>query len=344
MTDYDALLLLSFGGPEGPGDVIPFLENVTRGRGIPRERLAVVGQHYALFDGASPINGQNRELLSALRQQLDAERIDLPLYWGNRNWHPMLADTVAEMTAAGHQRVLAIVTSAFGSYSGCRQYSEDLAGAVESSVADITIDKAPLYWNHPGFLTAAADHASTALRKLGPAAGDARLVFTAHSIPAAWVNTAPYLDQLNAAADFITHQAHADLEANAPASHAWDLVFQSRSGPPEVPWLEPDINDHLRTLHAVGTESVVVIPLGFVSDHMEVVYDLDTEAAATAAELGMTMVRAATAGTHPAFVAALADIVGHALADTRALVAVGEPWPHPCAPNCCDRPQRPAAP
>lgn len=343
MADYDALLLLSFGGPDGPDDVIPFLENVTRGRGIPRERLTVVGQHYALFDGVSPINGQNRELLSALRQQLDAEGIDLPLYWGNRNWHPMLDDTVTEMATAGHRRVLAIVTSAFGSYSGCRQYSEDLARAVESSGADITIDKAPLYWNHSGFLTAATDHVTDALLELGSAAGESRLVFTAHSIPAGWVNTAPYVNQLNAAADFIALQAHARIGAKAPTNTAWDLVFQSRSGPPEVPWLEPDINDHLRTLRAGGTESVVVVPLGFVSDHMEVVYDLDTEAAATAAELGMTMVRAATAGTHPAFVAALADIVGHALADTRALVAVGEPWPHPCAPNCCDRPQRPAA-
>lgn len=344
MTDYDAVLLVSFGGPEGPDDVIPFLENVTRGRNIPRERLEVVGQHYALFDGVSPINGQNRELLRALRQQFDTDGIDLPLYWGNRNWHPMLSDVVADMVGAGHQRVLALVTSAFGSYSGCRQYSEDLARAIESSGADITIDKAPLYWNHRGFLTAATDRVAKALRDLGANAADARLVFTAHSIPASWVDTSPYVNQLNAAAEFVATEARRSVGLDRPTNSGWDLAFQSRSGPPQVPWLEPDINNHLRSLHADGVDSVIVIPLGFVSDHMEVVYDLDTEAAATAEELGLTMIRATTAGTHPAFVAVLADLVHHALDGTPALAVIGEPWPNPCHIACCERPQRATSP
>jgi ferrochelatase len=343
MTDYDAILLHSFGGPEGPDDVIPFLENVTRGRGIPRERLAVVGEHYGLFGGVSPINDQNRALIAALRAELDAHGIELPIHWGNRNWHPLLDDAVREMVEAGHRRVLALVTSAFGSYSGCRQYRDDLDRAVAATGGTITIDKAPLYWNHPGFLDAVTDRVLTGFAALGSAAADARLVFTAHSIPSSWVATSPYLDQLQAAAGEIARRVHDTIDRAVDATD-WDLVFQSRSGPPHVPWLEPDVNDHLEALAATDVEAVLVVPLGFVSDHMEVVYDLDTEAAATADRLGLTLVRAGTAGTHPAFVAALRCVIQDALTETTPLAAVGEPWPNPCPEGCCAVPQRPAPP
>ncbi len=326
----DALLLVSFGGPEGPDDVIPFLENVTAGRGIPRERLAVVGAHYELFGGVSPINQQNRDLLAALRAELDRTGIDLPLYWGNRNWHPLLVDTLAEIAADGHRRVLAIVTSAFGSYSGCRQYSEDLAGAVAGLDPAPEVHKARLYWNHPGFLDAMADRIAMTLDGLdGSRRERAQLVFTAHSVPAAWTASSPYVDQLRTAAEHLAGRAGAD--------HRWDLVFQSRSGPPHVPWLEPDVNDHLEDLAARGIDTVVVIPVGFVSDHMEVVYDLDTEAAATAERLGLTMVRAGTVGTHSSFVTALRQLVEEALDRGPVLATVGEPWPNPCPSGCCLR-------
>ena len=330
---YDSIVLISFGGPEGPDDVIPFLENVTAGRGVPRERLAEVGEQYAQFGGVSPINGQNRALIAALRQALDDAGIDLPIFFGNRNWHPMLGDTVAEMVQAGHRRALGIVTSAFGSYSGCRQYREDIAATTDGT--ELTIDKAPQYWRHPGFLEPMAERVRDALAQLGDAAADARLVFTAHSIPTSWTPTSPYVPQLEAAAG---HVAAAVFPAEPDRATAWDLVYQSRSGPPQVPWLEPDINDHLRAIHDQGVDTVVIVPLGFVSDHMEVMFDLDTQAAETAAELGMTMVRAGTVGTHPSFVAALRGLVEEALFDTEPLRAVAEPAHTPCSPGCCDRP------
>ncbi len=327
----DALVLVSFGGPEGPDDVVPFLENVTAGRGIPRERLTEVGAHYHLFGGVSPINQQNRELMVALRVELDRSGIDLPLYWGNRNWHPMLADTLAEVAAAGHRRILAIVTSAFGSYSGCRQYSEDLDAAAREVGAPLQITKSRPYWNHPGFLDAMVERITEALGRLEPQRRRrARLVFTAHSVPSAWTATSPYVEQLQAASAWLATQTAPDL--------AWDLVYQSRSGPPRIPWLEPDVNDHLEGLAAAGVDTVVLVPLGFVSDHMEVVYDLDTEAAATAERLELTMVRARTVGTHPAFVAALRQLVEEALGVGPALAAIGKPWPSPCPARCCVRP------
>ncbi|MFV2039051.1 MAG: ferrochelatase [Acidimicrobiales bacterium] len=324
----DSILLVSFGGPDGPADVVPFLEHVTRGRDIAPERLAVVAEHYALFQGISPINGQNRDLLRALRADLEAAHIDLPVYWGNRNWNPLLTDVVSEMVAAGHKRILAIVTSAFGSYSGCRQYSEDLSQAIESVAAPIEIVKARLYWNHPGFLAAMTDRINGALDTVDPQARTrARLVFTAHSIPTAWITTAPYVDQLRAAAGHLASSCAPGL--------AWDLVFQSRSGPPHAAWLEPDIVDHLEQLHSTGQDIVVVIPLGFISDHMEVVYDLDVQARARADELGVTMIRVDTVGTHPAFVAALRGLVEEHLAGTPPLTAIGEAWPNPCPHGCC---------
>ena len=330
---YDSIVLISFGGPEGPDDVIPFLENVTAGRGVPRERLAEVGEQYAQFGGVSPINEQNRALIAALRDGLDRADIDLPIFFGNRNWHPMLGDTVAEMADAGHRRALGIVTSAFGSYSGCRQYREDIAAATEGT--ELTIDKAPQYWRHPGFLGPMAERVRDALDALGDAADRARLVFTAHSIPTSWTPTMPYVPQLEAAAGHISSVVFPDDPARAAA---WDLVYQSRSGPPQVPWLEPDVNDHLRDLHDEGVDTVVVVPVGFVSDHMEVMFDLDTQARETAAELGMTMVRAGTVGTHPGFVAALRHLVEEAVSGAEPLRVVAEPAHTPCSPGCCDRP------
>ena len=324
---YDALLLFSFGGPEGPDDVVPFLENVTRGRNISSERLAVVGEQYGLFGGVSPINEQNRALIAALQTELAANNIDLPIYFGNRNWHPLLADTLDEIAEAGHSRVLALVTSAFGSRSGCRQYRDDLSVAVEGAThRDLTIDKIRLYWNHPGFIDASIDRLRTALDRLAPdVRSRARLVFSAHSIPTAWAATSPYLDQLHAAAEHL-------VSATAPDLH-WDLVFQSRSGPPQMPWLEPDIVDHIEALDD-GVDTVVVMPIGFVSDHMEVIYDLDTQAAATAAKRSMTFLRVPTVGTHPAFVAGLRMLIEEQLSGAAALSAVAEPWL--CPPGCCD--------
>lgn len=330
---FDAILLHSFGGPEGPDDVVPFLENVTRGRGIPRERLAEVGEHYFLFGGKSPINDQNRALIEALRSALDEAGIDLPIYWGNRNWTPYLGDTVAEMIDAGHRRVLAVATSAFGSQSGCRQYREDLAAAADAADGAIELRKLPPYWNHPGFLDAMADRLDQALDSLDDRRDDARIVFTAHSIPTAWTATAPYVGQLRAAA--------AHIVARVAPEADWDLVYQSRSGPPQVPWLEPDIVDHLETLHNDGVEVVAVTPLGFVSDHMEVVYDLDTEAAARATELSMTMVRTPTVGTHAAFVSGLVDLIDAAIVGRDRLEVVAEPAGPTCGADCCVMVRRP---
>lgn len=291
---YDAFLLVSFGGPEGPDDVMPFLRNVTRGRGVPEERLAAVAEHYKHFDGVSPINEQNRALLAAL-----TPRLDLPVYWGNRNWHPMLTDTVRRMRDDGVRRAVAFVTSAYGSYSSCRQYREDLAHA-RAAVGDAPeIVKIRHYHDHPGFVTPFAD-AVRALLTPG-----ARVVFTAHSIPSTMdASSGPdgfrYSTQL---------RETARLVAAAAGAPDWDLVWQSRSGPPSVPWLEPDVNDHLEALAKQGVEAVVAAPIGFVSDHVEVIWDLDHEAAATAARLGLRWARAATPGTDPRFVTMVTDLV-----------------------------------
>ncbi len=319
---YDALLLLSFGGPEGPEDVLPFLENVTRGRNVPRERLEEVAEQYDRFGGVSPINEQNRALIAALRDELAGRGIDLPVHWGNRNWAPFVEDTMAELADGGHHRVLAIATSAYASYSACRQYLEDIERA-RSHVGDAApvVDKIRPDWDHPGFRAAVHDRVADAVER---APDGARLVFTAHSIPLSMASTSDYELQLRAV-------AAATAEAVAPEAD-WDLVFQSRSGPPQVPWLEPDIVDHLHALHDGGTAAVVVAPIGFVSDHMEVKFDLDTQAAEAADGLGITMVRAGTVGTHPAFVAGLVDLVEQYAAGDGAA----------CAPGCCPPPSRPA--
>ncbi|WP_255953507.1 ferrochelatase [Streptomyces odontomachi] len=317
---YDALLLLSFGGPEGPDDVIPFLENVTRGRGIPKERLKEVGQHYYLFDGISPINDQNRALLGALRKDFAEHGLDLPVYWGNRNWTPYLADTLRELVRDGRRRVLTLATSAYASYSGCRQYRENLADALAGLRSDgldlPRVDKLRHYFNHPGFVAPMTDGVLAALAELPAEVRDgAHLAFTTHSIPTAAADTSGPVEQHGPGGAYVAqHRAVAELIAAAVrertgVDHPWQLVYQSRSGAPHIPWLEPDICDHLEELHAAGAPAVVMAPIGFVSDHMEVRYDLDTEAAAKAAELGLPVRRSATVGADPRFAAAVRDLV-----------------------------------
>ncbi|WP_375490420.1 ferrochelatase [uncultured Jatrophihabitans sp.] len=344
-NDYQALLLLSFGGPEGPADVLPFLRNVTRGRGVPDERLADVAEHYQHFDGVSPINEQNRALIAALRAEFADAGIGLPIYWGNRNWAPYAADAVRQMRDDGVQRALVLATSATASYSSCRQYREDMAGAREA-VGDGAPELVKLrhFFDHPGFVAAGADHLREALARLPADVRDtARLVFTAHSIPQTMNDASgPRRDGLYAAQQRET--ARLITEAVRGPGADFDVVWQSRSGPPQVPWLAPDINDHLRELAERGVPAVVNMPSGFVSDHIEVLWDLDNEARETAASLGMAFVRAATAGTHPAFVTALRELVEERLADAapRSLGNLGL-CGIDCPAGCCPAPQRPAA-
>ncbi len=320
----DCVLLVSFGGPEGPDDVLPFLENVTRGRGIPAERLSEVARHYLeVFGGVSPLNDQCRALQVALQESLP----DLPVYWGNRNWDPLLPDTLARMAADGRRHALAVVTSAFPSYSGCRQYREDVWRALVPGGPLVT--KVRHYYAEEGFLAP--------MRRNVAAVGlpDARLVFTAHSIPQVSAATSgpdggAYVEALR--------QAAAQVAGDRP----WDLVFQSRSGPPTVPWLEPDVNDHLRSLAAQGNSEVVLVPIGFTSDHVEVVYDLDHEAAQTADQLGLRLGRAATVGTDPEFVAMLARLVRERAAGGPELTDHGGVATHDrCPARCCPPARRP---
>jgi ferrochelatase len=292
MTSHDALLLLSFGGPEGPEDVIPFLENVTRGRNIPRERLEKVGEHYHLFGGVSPINRLCRELKAAIEDDFAAHGVDLPVYWGNRNWTPYLADTVRQMRDDGIRRAAAFVTSAYSGYSTNDQYLQDIARAREEVPGAPEIDKLPVYCDRPGFLDPFVDAARDALGRLPEGA---RLLFTAHSVPLSQPNRELYVAELEEAARTVADRA-------APGT-PWDLVYQSRSGPPSQPWLEPQITDHLEKLAGEGVRAAAAVPIGFVSDHMEVRYDLDVEAAGRAAELGVAFVRAATPGSDPRFAA-----------------------------------------
>jgi ferrochelatase len=289
---YDALLLVSFGGPERREDVIPFLENVLRGRNVPPERLRVVAEHYYHFNGKTPINDQNRALIAALERELAEREPRLPIYWGNRNWHPLLTDTVQRMEADGVTRALAFVTSAFSSYSGCRQYRENIERALGSR--SLRVDKLRVFYNHPGFIEAIVEHTKKALDKLP----EAHLIFTAHSIPISLASTSRYVEQL---------QEACRLVAGELARAEWRLVYQSRSGSPMQPWLGPDIGDHL---YEIGPGAdVVLVPIGFLSDHMEVVYDLDTEARQICERLGIRMARAATAGVHPKFVSMIRDLI-----------------------------------
>jgi ferrochelatase len=330
---YDAVLLVSFGGPEGMDDVDPFLDNVLRGRDVPLERRRAVVAQYESMGGVSPINGQNRRLLSALRDEFEAHGPQLPVYWGNRNWRPYLADAVRDMARDGRRRALAFVTSAYASYSGCRQYLDDIARARATVGPEAPgVDKLRLYYNHPGFVAACRDRLRAAFEALpGERRPQARLVFTAHSLPTFMAATCDYEVQL---------RETAGLVAEGVGSPPWSLAWQSRSGPPSQPWLEPDISDHLRSLAAEGAQDVVVAPIGFVSDHMEVVYDLDRVARGTAEGLGLRMERAQTVGTHPAFVRMVRDLVDERASDRKERPALGTrgPGPDACDPACCPPP------
>ncbi|WP_030514527.1 ferrochelatase [Nocardia sp. NRRL WC-3656] len=338
----DALLLLSFGGPERPEDVMPFLENVTRGRGVPRERLEEVAQHYLHFGGVSPINALNRELITAIEAEFAARAVDLPVYFGNRNWYPMVEETVATMRADGIGHALVFPTSAWGGYSGCRQYDEDIERARAAVDGAPELTKLRQYFDHPLLIDSFADAVRAAVTDLPAEVRDrARLVFTAHSIPvAADVAAGPPADGGHLYSRQVAEAAR--LCAAATGYDDFDVVWQSRSGPPQVPWLEPDIVDHLEALSGKGVEAVVVCPVGFVSDHLEVVWDLDNEAAEKAAELGMAFARAATPGPDPRFARMVAELVGEHLDgnEPRRLGAVpGYGCTRNgaiCAPGCCE--------
>ncbi len=359
---YDALLLVSFGGPDGPDDVIPFLENVLRGRNVPRERLLEVAEHYYHFGGKSPINDQNRALVSALERELANNGPQLPVYWGNRNWHPLLADTLKQMTADGVHRALAFVTSGFSSYSGCRQYRENIAVAQAEVGATVPqINKLRVFYNHPGFIEPMIERTRDALEKIpSERREDALLVFTAHSIPQAMADGCRYEAQLREACELVAEGIGQDsLRERAGVRATWHLVYQSRSGPPQQPWLGPDIGEFLRGVaggealpspqqsaetggsltldpsHPV--QDVVVVPIGFISDHMEVLYDLDTEVLQLCDQLGINMVRAATVGTHPRFVQMIRELIVERMSDTPQRLALGTLGPNHdiCPEDCC---------
>ncbi|MET4702676.1 ferrochelatase [Frigoribacterium sp. UYMn621] len=365
-TAYDAILLASFGGPEGQDDVIPFLRNVTRGRGIPDERLEEVAHHYRAFDGISPINQQNRELKAALEAELERRGIDLPVLWGNRNWAPFIRDAVAEANDRGFTKLIAIGTSAYSSYSSCRQYREDYAAALTDTGLDgvIQIDKVRQFFDHPGFVTPFIEGLRTGLAEVAAAGiplSDTHVLFSTHSIPSTdaaksgpsfrgFGEGGAYEAQHRAVAEVVIAAQDengrdaavpdAAAERAARPSVAWSLVFQSRSGPPTQPWLEPDINDAIRDLAAVGIRAVVIVPLGFVSDHMEVKWDLDTEAMETSNELGVLAIRVPTPGIHAAYVSGLIDLVlerrdGVPVAQRPSLTGLG-PWYDVCRSGCCE--------
>lgn len=323
MNSFDALLVVSFGGPEKPEDVLPFLENVLRGKNVPRERMLEVAEHYYHFDGRSPINDQNKQLIAALESECRNQSIAVPVYWGNRNWHPLLPDTLKQMQAEGVRRAAVFVTSAFGSYSGCRQYREDIARAQQAAgTQDMVIEKLPNFCDRPEFIEAMTEWVRAAMAELQ---GAEQLIFTAHSIPVSMAEASPYVRQLK--------EASARVAAACGMSN-WALVYQSRSGPPSQPWLGPDVCDYLGEQHAAGVRSVIICPIGFISDHMEVLYDLDTEARTLCDQLGMKMVRAGTAGAHPKLISMICDMVLHS--PTTEILA------H-CEPGCCPTPQRPRA-
>jgi ferrochelatase len=346
---YDALLLVSFGGPERPEDVVPFLENVTRGRGIPRERLEEVGEHYFRFGGRSPINDQNRAFVDAIREDFAGAGLDVPVYWGNRNWSPSLTDAVRQMRDDGVTRAACFLTSAYSSYSGCRQYRENLAAAVAEVEGAPQLDRLRQYFNHPGFVEAFVDAALTALADLPEHARDgAHLVYVTHSVPETMNERsgpwgAAYVGQHRSVVAEITDRVRQETGRR----HPQHLAYCSRSGAPDVPWLEPDVNDHLETLAKAGAPGVVLVPVGFVSDHMEVVWDLDTEALGTANRLSLPTVRASTPGIDPRFVAVVRDLLLERAAAERGEQpvrrAVGSLMPTSdlCPAGCCVNPRGP---
>ncbi len=335
---YDAFLLVSFGGPESREDVIPFLENVLRGKNVPHARLLEVAEHYYHFGGVSPINAQNRALVEALRGEFALAGVNLPIYWGNRNWNPLLPDTLRQMRADGVQRALAFFTSAFSSYSGCRQYRENvLAAQQQVGEGAPEVDKLRVFFNHSGFIEPMVEQTRAALEQI-PAErrAAARLIFTAHSIPLAMATNCQYENHFREAARLV---------AEGVGSSQWQLAYQSRSGPPSQPWLEPDVGIALDEIARAGeTKDVVVIPIGFISDHMEVLFDLDEEAKQRAEKLGLHLIRAGTVGTHPRFVRMIRELVQERLSDSPVRLALGNLGPsHDVCPiDCCKyEPRRP---
>ncbi|HET9307452.1 MAG TPA: ferrochelatase [Candidatus Sulfotelmatobacter sp.] len=336
--NYDAILVVSFGGPESREDVIPFLENVLRGRNVPRERMLAVAEHYYHFEGKSPINQQTRDLIQALEDELAQHGPKLPVYWGNRNWHPLLPDTVRRMKQDGIRRALAFVTSAYSSYSGCRQYREDIAGAQsEVGAGAPEIDKIRPYFNHPGFIEATEARVRDALTQIPRTAQqNVQLVYVAHSIPLSMAHTSDYVQQLEEVRKLVS--ARLGIRNDA-------LVYQSRSGAPGQPWLEPDILDYLREVKSKNDSAVVLAPISFISDHMEVLYDLDIEARQLCDSLPLPMARAKTVGVHPKFIVMIRELILERTegAERRALGSLG-PRRDTCAEDCCPAPQRPARP
>jgi ferrochelatase len=329
---YDALLIVSFGGPEGPDDVMAFLDNVLRGRNVPAERKRQVAEHYFQFGGVSPLNEQNRRLIAALRDELDHSGPWLPIYWGNRNWHPLLTDTLRRMAEGGVSSALAFFTSAYSSYSGCRQYREDIERArAEIGPGAPPVDKLRAFYNHSGFVEPNVENLRAALERI-PAdrRNAAEVAFTAHSIPLAMAQGCAYERQLEETCRLVAEGAGVKRDR-------WRLVYQSRSGPASQPWLEPDICDYLAELKQRGLTDVVVAPVGFLSDHMEVVHDLDTEARRVSEQLGLNMVRAATVGTHPAFVRMIRDLIVERMMPGAERPAMGRYGPSHdvCPANCC---------
>jgi ferrochelatase len=350
---YDALLLLGFGGPEGPDDVMPFLENVTRGRGIPRERLVSVAEHYLRFGGRSPINDQNRALLAELQAELGRRRVTLPVFWGNRNWDPYVVDALREAAHAGAARVLVLVTSAYSSYSGCRQYREDLAGALAVLAAQghhLALDKVRHYYNHPGFTAATVDAVARGLDALPTAAADGgpgpRIVFVTHSVPAAMnAGAGPTGGAYERQHQDVCRSVVEAVRARTGRTPDWELAYCSRSGQPGQAWLDPDVDERVAASAADGVPGVVVVPIGFISDHMEVLYDLDTQAREVAERAGLPFVRAATVGTDPRFVEGLVDLVLERAAAERGQDPVRPadgrlgPSPDVCPVGCCPNPR-----
>jgi ferrochelatase len=360
-AEYDAILLASFGGPEGQDDVIPFLRNVTRGRGIPDERLEEVSHHYRAFGGISPINAQNRELKAALEAELAAQGIDVPVYWGNRNWDPYIPQTLQEIYDAGHRKVLMLTTSVYSCYSSCRQYREDIGVALtETGLAGrLRVDKIRQYFDHPGFVAPFVEGTAAGLQQVrealgapdGSRDGEIRVLFSTHSIPTRDAEAAGRSEgeprTFEGGSAYVAQHlanARAVIAAVGAADVKWDLVYQSRSGAPHIPWLEPDINDHINAIAggedgAAGVKGIVIVPLGFVSDHMEVAWDLDTEALETCTELGIEAVRVPTPGVHRDFVAGLVELLRERMAQgtvaDRPHVSDLGPWYDVCRPGCC---------